>query len=110
MNARADKPAKRQMKVSLFLTGDGSYHMAGWRLPGSTADGGHRAREIVRFQVGRRHGRRQTDVFRHHRHGRQDRNRVHAIDARGQALGREILRAGRVAAEVALTQPTWEML
>lgn len=32
--------AKRQMKLSLFLTGDGNYHMAGWRLPGSTCDGG----------------------------------------------------------------------
>lgn len=30
----------RQMKLSLFLTGDGNYHMAGWRLPGSTNDGG----------------------------------------------------------------------
>ena len=32
--------AQRQMKLSLFLTGDGNYHMAGWRLPGSTSDGG----------------------------------------------------------------------
>ena len=32
--------AKRQMKLSLFLTGDGNYHMAGWRLPGATSDGG----------------------------------------------------------------------
>lgn len=31
---------KRQMKLALFLTGDGNYHMAGWRLPGSTNDGG----------------------------------------------------------------------
>ena len=31
---------RRQMKLSLFLTGDGNYHMAGWRLPGSTNDGG----------------------------------------------------------------------
>src|SRR4051794_2130433 len=28
-----DKTAKRQMKLSQFLTGDGNYHMAGWRLP-----------------------------------------------------------------------------
>ena len=28
------------MKLALFLTGDGNYHMAGWRLPGSTNDGG----------------------------------------------------------------------
>src|SRR5882757_4073060 len=35
-----DKTAKRQMKLSLFLTGDGNYHMAGWRLPGSTNDAG----------------------------------------------------------------------
>jgi len=35
-----DKTAKRQMKLSLFLTGDGNYHMAGWRLPGSKTDGG----------------------------------------------------------------------
>ncbi len=32
--------AQRQMKLALFLTGDGNYHMAGWRLPGSTCDGG----------------------------------------------------------------------
>ena len=38
MEARAR--AKGQMKLSLFLTGDGNYHMAGWRLPGSTSDGG----------------------------------------------------------------------
>ena len=30
----------RQMKLSLFLTGDGNYHMAGWRLPGAVSDGG----------------------------------------------------------------------
>src|SRR5262249_10367697 len=34
------KKPERQMKLSLFLTGDGNYHMAGWRLPGSTNDGG----------------------------------------------------------------------
>src|SRR6201988_1688380 len=34
------EPSKRQMKLSLFLTGDGNYHMAGWRLPSSTNDGG----------------------------------------------------------------------
>src|ERR1044071_601284 len=39
MNNPAQKPP-RPMKLSLFLTGDGNYHMAGWRLPGSTADGG----------------------------------------------------------------------
>ena len=38
------KPAIRQMKLSLFLTGDGNYHMAGWRLPGSTNDGGENIR------------------------------------------------------------------
>ena len=38
MNTRT-KP-ERQMKLSLFLTGDGNYHMAGWRLPSSTSDGG----------------------------------------------------------------------
>ena len=32
---------KRQMKLALFLTGDGNYHMAGWRLPGAANDGGH---------------------------------------------------------------------
>lgn len=41
MQTRAvDKRLKRQMKLSLFLTGDGNYHMAGWRLPGSVSDGG----------------------------------------------------------------------
>jgi alkanesulfonate monooxygenase len=43
MNILAKKP-QRQMKLSLFLTGDGNYHMAGWRLPGSTADGGENIR------------------------------------------------------------------
>ena len=38
MNTRT-KP-ERQMKLSLFLTGDGNYHMAGWRLPSSNNDGG----------------------------------------------------------------------
>jgi FMN-dependent oxidoreductase (nitrilotriacetate monooxygenase family) len=40
MNTRAVGKQPRQMKLSLFLTGDGNYHMAGWRLPGSTNDGG----------------------------------------------------------------------
>ena len=39
MNTLGKKP-QRQMKLSLFLTGDGNYHMAGWRLPGATNDGG----------------------------------------------------------------------
>ena len=34
------KKPQRQMKLALFLTGDGNYHMAGWRLPGSTNDAG----------------------------------------------------------------------
>src|SRR3954453_17302900 len=34
------KKPQRQMKLSLFLTGDGNYHMAGWRYPGSRSDGG----------------------------------------------------------------------
>ena len=38
---------KRQMKLALFLTGDGSYHMAGWRLPGSTNDGGQNIQRWV---------------------------------------------------------------
>ena len=41
MNTRAvGKKPERQMKLSLFLTGDGNYHMAGWRLPSSANDGG----------------------------------------------------------------------
>lgn len=39
--------AKAQMKLSLFLTGDGNYHMAGWRLPGSTSDGGQNIQRWV---------------------------------------------------------------
>lgn len=35
------RDAARQMKLALFLTGDGNYHMAGWRRPGATNDGGH---------------------------------------------------------------------
>lgn len=38
---------KRQMKLSLFLTGDGNYHMAGWRLPSSTNDGGQNIQRWV---------------------------------------------------------------
>ena len=38
---------KRQMKLALFLTGDGNYHMAGWRLPGATNDGGHNIRRWI---------------------------------------------------------------
>ena len=43
----ADNSA-RQMKLALFLTGDGNYHMAGWRLPGSTIDGGQNIRHWVK--------------------------------------------------------------
>ena len=32
---------QRQMSLSMFLTGDGNYHMAGWRLPDARFDGGH---------------------------------------------------------------------
>ena len=39
--------AKRQLKLSLFLTGDGNYHMAGWRLPGSVSDGGQNIQRWV---------------------------------------------------------------
>ena len=39
--------ADREMKLALFLTGDGNYHMAGWRLPGSATDGGHNIRHWV---------------------------------------------------------------
>ncbi len=39
METRADGK-KRQMKLSLFMTGDGNYHMAGWRLPSSNSDAG----------------------------------------------------------------------
>ena len=48
MQMSADsKKAKRQMKLALFLTGDGNYHMAGWRLPGSTSDGGQNIQRWV---------------------------------------------------------------
>ena len=33
-----------QMKLALFLTGDGNYHMAGWRRPGADTDGGYNIR------------------------------------------------------------------
>jgi len=32
------------MKLALFLTGDGNYHMAGWRRPGADTDGGYNIR------------------------------------------------------------------
>ena len=38
----------RQMKLALFLTGDGNYHMAGWRLPGAATDGGQNIRHWVK--------------------------------------------------------------
>jgi len=38
----------RKMKLALFLTGDGNYHMAGWRLPGSATDGGQNIRHWVK--------------------------------------------------------------
>ena len=47
MEKRSDQKAKRQMKLALFLTGDGNYHMAGWRLPGSTNDGGQNIQRWV---------------------------------------------------------------
>lgn len=42
---------KRKMKLAVFLTSDGSYHLAGWRLPESYPDGGyniHRWSEFAR--------------------------------------------------------------
>ena len=36
-----------QMKLALFLTGDGNYHMAGWRRPGSDTDGGYNIRRWI---------------------------------------------------------------
>ena len=48
MDARAVRPKqKRMMKLAVFQTGDGNYHMAGWRLPGSTFDGGQNIRRWV---------------------------------------------------------------
>jgi alkanesulfonate monooxygenase len=47
METSSDQKAKRQMKLALFLTGDGNYHMAGWRLPGSTNDGGQNIQRWV---------------------------------------------------------------
>ncbi|MCW2573638.1 MAG: FMN-dependent oxidoreductase, nitrilotriacetate monooxygenase family, partial [Frankiales bacterium] len=43
----AASAAQRQMKLALFLTGDGNYHMAGWRLPGSSTDGGCNIRHWI---------------------------------------------------------------
>jgi len=39
----------RHMKLSLFLTGDGNYHMAGWRLPGSQNDSGQNIRRWIEY-------------------------------------------------------------
>ncbi len=48
MTARASgRKDKRQMKLALFMTGDGNYHMAGWRLPGSTSDAGQNIQRWV---------------------------------------------------------------
>ncbi len=46
-NTGTGRQSKSQMKLSLFLTGDGNYHMAGWRLPGSTNDGGQNIQRWV---------------------------------------------------------------
>ena len=43
----ASPSPQRQMKLALFLTGDGNYHMAGWRLPGSSTDGGCNIRHWI---------------------------------------------------------------
>ena len=39
----------RKMKLAQFLTGDGNYHMAGWRLPGSQNDSGQHIRRWVEY-------------------------------------------------------------
>lgn len=39
----------RKMKLAQFLTGDGNYHMAGWRLPGSQNDSGQNIRRWVEY-------------------------------------------------------------
>jgi FMN-dependent oxidoreductase (nitrilotriacetate monooxygenase family) len=43
--------ARRQMKLSMFLTGDGNYHLAGWRLSedGERGHGGCDMRQWVEF-------------------------------------------------------------
>jgi alkanesulfonate monooxygenase len=43
----ANASHRRQMNLSMFLTADGSYHMAGWRLPNSRIDGGHNIQHWV---------------------------------------------------------------
>ena len=54
MDARAVRPKqKRMMKLAVFQTGDGNYHMAGWLLPGSTFDGGQNIRRWVDAAVSR---------------------------------------------------------
>ena len=35
------------MKLALFLTGDGNYHVSGWRLPDGTCDGGQNIQRWV---------------------------------------------------------------
>lgn len=45
--ARAKHASDRKMKLAIFLTGDGNYHMAGWRLPEATTDGGQNIRRWV---------------------------------------------------------------
>ena len=44
---RAPGASKRLMKLAMFMTGDGNYHMAGWRMPGATCDGGQNIRRWV---------------------------------------------------------------
>ena len=46
MSAVAPEP-ERRMRLALFMTGDGNYHMGGWRLPGSTCDGGQNIQRYV---------------------------------------------------------------
>jgi FMN-dependent oxidoreductase (nitrilotriacetate monooxygenase family) len=41
--------ATRQLKISVFMTGDSNYHLAGWRLPEAYADSGMNIKRWIEF-------------------------------------------------------------
>ncbi len=49
LSAKQGSIANRQMKLALFLTGDGNYHMAGWRMPGGHCDGGQNIHRWIAY-------------------------------------------------------------
>ena len=62
---------------------------------GDMVERSHGACEIVGLEIGCRHRGGEADMLRHHGDGRQNRHRVHSVNARRQALRLDVFRAGR---------------